>query len=184
MKDVTKVTVYSNQPEVELFVNGESVGKKTAEDHFFYFEVKNVGESRLEAVAGECRDESVIRKVDTFNEEYRLKEQGAIINWFDVKMPAGRFSINDKLSDIMKSFFGKLWFMRLGLKIKKMLPKNENGEASAAGFKLTPAMFEMMGGFTVLRLSSMMAMAHISFTKEDLLKMNSQLNRIRKPKNK
>ena len=184
VEDVTKVTVYSNQPEVELFVNGESVGKKTAEDHFFYFEVKNVGESRLEAVAGECRDESVIRKVDTFNEEYRLKEQGAIINWFDVKMPAGRFSINDKLSDIMKSFFGKLWFMRLGLKIKKMLPKNENGEASAAGFKLTPAMFEMMGGFTVLRLSSMMAMAHISFTKEDLLKMNSQLNRIRKPKNK
>ena len=32
VEDVTKVTVYSNLPEVELFVNGESIGKKTAED--------------------------------------------------------------------------------------------------------------------------------------------------------
>ena len=42
---------------------------------------------------------------------------------------------------------------------------------------------QMMGGFTILRLSSMMGMANLSFTKEELLKMNKQLNRIRKPKN-
>ena len=52
-----------------------------------------------------------------------------------------------------------------------------------AGFELTPEMMQMLGGFTVLRLSSMMGMANISFTKEELLKMNKQLNRIRKPKN-
>ena len=40
----------------------------------------------------------------------------------------------------------------------------------------------MMGSFTILRMSSMMGMANISFTKEQLLKMNKQLNRIRKPK--
>jgi len=43
---------------------------------------------------------------------------------------------------------------------------------------------QMMGGFTVLRLTSMMGMMNISFTKEELLKMNRQLNRIRKPKKK
>ena len=43
---------------------------------------------------------------------------------------------------------------------------------------------EMMGGFTVLRLASMIGMANVNFTKEELLKMNKQLNRIRKPKNK
>ncbi|MBR4080365.1 MAG: DUF4982 domain-containing protein, partial [Clostridia bacterium] len=32
VEDVTKVTVYSNLPEVELFANGESLGKKTAAD--------------------------------------------------------------------------------------------------------------------------------------------------------
>ena len=45
-------------------------------------------------------------------------------------------------------------------------------------------LMDMMGGFTVLRLSSMMGMMNISFTKEELLKMNKQLNRIKKPKNK
>ena len=43
---------------------------------------------------------------------------------------------------------------------------------------------QMLGGFSVLRLSSMMGMMNISFTKEELLKMNRQLNRIRKPKKK
>ena len=32
VEDVTKVTVYSNLPEVELFVNGESIGKKRIEN--------------------------------------------------------------------------------------------------------------------------------------------------------
>ena len=73
VEDVTKVTVYSKQPKVELFANGKSLGIKEAADHFFCFEVPNAGETKLEAVAGECRDESTIRKVDTFNEDYRLK---------------------------------------------------------------------------------------------------------------
>ena len=75
MEDVTKVTVYSNQKTVELFANGESLGKKEASDHFFYFEVPNQGETKLLAVAGECRDESFIKKVEKFNEAYRLKFQ-------------------------------------------------------------------------------------------------------------
>jgi beta-galactosidase len=40
---------------------------------------------------------------------------------------------------------------------------------------------QMMGGFTVLRLTTMMAMMNVSFTKEELLKMNKKLNRIKKP---
>lgn len=87
VEDTTKVTVYSNQPEVELFVNGESLGKQTSDVHFFYFDVPNAGESTLVAKAGDCSDESKIRKVDTFNEEYRLKEEGEVLNWFDIDMP-------------------------------------------------------------------------------------------------
>ena len=40
----------------------------------------------------------------------------------------------------------------------------------------------MLGGFTVLRMTDMDGMAHISFTKEELLKFNAQLNKIRKPR--
>ena len=46
VEDVTKITVYTNLDEVELFANGESVGKqKKGEFPFFYFEVKNEGET-------------------------------------------------------------------------------------------------------------------------------------------
>ncbi len=185
VEDVTKITVYSNQPTVELFVNGESIGAKEAPDHFFYFEVKNVGETTIVAKAGECTDESKIRKVDVFNEEYRLKEQGAILNWFDIDAPEGRFSLNDKLGDIMSTFRGKLWFLRLALKIKKSLSGGQKGgKAKLAGFEISDGLMQMMGGFTVLRLTGMMGSMNVNFTREELLKMNKKLNRIRKPKNK
>ena len=74
VEDTTKVTVYSNQPEVELFANGVSLGKQTSDVHFFYFDVPNAGETVITAVAGECRDESFLRKVEVFNEEYRLQD--------------------------------------------------------------------------------------------------------------
>ena len=190
VEDVTKVTVYSNQPEVELFVNGESVGKKSAPDHFFYFEVKNEGESTIVAKAGELTDEGKIRKVAERNMDYVLKEVGAVLNWFDVIEVEGRYSLNDKISDIMKSKLGKLWFLSVGLKIKKKMDANKKGkgEKKSGGFevdlKADGGLMEMMGGFTVLRLTSMMSMMNVSFTKEELLKMNKQLNRIKKPKEK
>jgi len=190
VEDVTMVTVYSNQPEVELFANGVSLGKKSAEDHFFYFDVPNVSETKLVVRAGGLSDEGVIRKVDRMNDDYVLREVGAVLNWFDVEAPEGRFSLNDKLSDIMSSLRGKLWFLRLGLKLKKKMDASKKGDKSgekkSGGFdvdlKADSGLMQMMGGFTVLRLTSMMGMMNISFTKEELLKMNKQLNRIRKPK--
>jgi len=191
VEDVTKITVYSNLPEVELFVNGESIGKKTAEDHFFYFDVKNEGESTIVAKSGEFTDEGKIRKVAERNMDYVLKEVGAVLNWFDVVEIEGRFSINDKISDIMKSKRGKFWFVRLGLKLKKKMDANKKGQKDkkkSGGFDVDlkggnmGGMMDMLGGFSVLRLSSMMGMMNITFTKEELLKMNKQLNRIKKPK--
>ncbi len=192
VEDVTKVTVYSNQPSVELFANGESLGVKEAADHFFYFDVPNVGETKLEAVAGEYRDESTLRKVDTFNEEYRLKEKGAILNWFDITEKEGYFSRNDKIGDIMNCLGGKIWLGSLMLTLKKKMDANkkpaEDGEKKGGGFsfdmKNVGNVMAMVGGFTVLRMTSMLGMVSVSFTKEELLKLNAQLNKIRKPKKK
>ena len=188
VEDVTKVTVYSNLPEVELFVNGESIGKKTADDHFFYFEVKNEGQSTIVAKAGTLTDEGIIRKVDEMNMDYVLVEKGAVLNWFDIDAPEGRFSLNDKVSDIMATKRGKLWFIGLALKLKRKFDKNKKaakGEKKSGGFdvdiKPDSGLMQMMGSFTILRLSSMLGMANISFTKEELLKMNKKLNRIKKP---
>ena len=188
VEDVTKVTVYSNLPEVELFVNGESIGKKTAEDHFFYFDVKNEGETTIVAKAGDLTDEGNIRKVDEMNMDYVLVEKGAVLNWFDIDAPEGRFSLNDKLSDIMACPAGKMWFVKFGLSLKKkMNAGKKDKDSKGGGFDIDmksmgSGMMEMMGSFTLLRLSSMMGMANVNFTKEELLKINKQLNRIRKPK--
>ena len=191
VEDVTKVTVYSNQPSVELFANGESLGVQEAPDHFFYFDVPNSGETTLVARAGELTDESFIRKVDTFNEEYRMKEVGAILNWFDINEKEGYFSLNDKMGDIMATIPGKIWLGTLLLTIKKKMDESkkpsEDGE-NKGGFsvdmKSIKGLGKMLGGFTVLRMTSMMGMANVSFTKEELLKINDQLNKIRKPKAK
>lgn len=176
VEDVTKVTVYSNQPEVELFVNGKSVGKKAAPDHFFYFEIENKGESQIVAVAGDCRDESLIRKTETFNEAYRLREKGAILNWFDITEPEGYFSINDKISDIMSCEGGRKIFEGLFAGIQESMQGKEH-----AGFEMNENMMKMMGGFSVLRLSNLMGTAGVKFTKEQLLAINAQLNTVKKP---
>ena len=173
VEDITKVTVYSNQPEVELFANGVSLGKQTSDVHFFYFEVPNAGETELKAVAGECIDESFVRKVEVFNEEYRLKEEGAILNWFDIDAPEGYFSLNDKMSDIITNPAGQALFGQLmgGMAGKK-----------AMGFELNEGMMAMMGGFTMLRLITLAGgMMDMKFDKEQLLALNAQLNQI--PKN-
>ena len=181
VEDTTKVTVYSNLPEVELFVNGKSLGKKTAEDHFFYFEVPNAGESTLVAVAGECRDESHIRKVDTFNEEYRLKEKGAILNWFDITEPEGYYSLNDKISEIMKSAEGQAMFKNLmGQVMSQMNGGKAENEGGISGEEAGSKMMEMMGGFTVIRLLNLMGAVKVNMTKEELLAINAQLNKIKR----
>ena len=175
VEDVTKVTVYSNQPEVEQFVNGESLGKQTSPEHFFYFQVPNAGESVLTAVAGDCTDESRIRKVEEFNEAYRLKEKGAVLNWFDITEREGYYSLNDQLSDVMKSQEAQMLFMGL----MQAGTQNQEGESMIKPENMGP-MMKMMGSFTIVRLTKLMSAAHITFTKEQLLALNAQLNQIKR----
>ena len=171
VEDVTKVTVYSNQPEVELFANGVSLGKQTSPEHFFYFEVPNSNGTTLTAIAGECKDESFLRKVEVFNEDYRLKEKGAILNWFDITAPEGYLSLNDKLEDILKTEGGKALFAA-------MVEQMAGGQQAAS--MLNEATMQMLGSFTLLRMISMAGMTGLTVTKEQLLALNEQLNQIKK----
>ena len=119
-ESVTKVTVYSNQPEVELFANGVSLGKQTSDVHFFYFDVPLAGEVNLVARAGACEDTSRIVRVAEPNMAYMMKETGDVLNWFEIEAPEGYLSIRDRvgviianpeaekiLLDVMAQRFGK-----------------------------------------------------------------------------
>ena len=169
--DPTRVTVYSNQPEVELFANGVSVGKKSSEDHFFYFDVANEGETHLVARAGEAKDESKFIKVEKFHEKYRLKEKGAILNWYDITERPGHLSLNSKISEITSTKEGA-----------ELVVKLFSGVGNVGGFEMNDIMRDMMGGFTFIRLASMMGMMGVNFTKEELLEINKKLNSIKDEK--
>lgn len=189
VEPVTKVTVYTNQDEVELFADGESVGKQRKGKYpFFYFEVRNEGETALFAKAGSCEDSAVIRKVDTFNEQYRMAEEGAVINWFEIDTPVGYLSINDTLGDIMATFRGKLVLLSMLPMLKKALggnndksknkkENNSGGGFSVAGFKINKTMLDIAKGFALKRAFSMLGG---KFTKEQILGINKKLNKIKK----
>ena len=65
------------------------------------------------------------------------------------------------------------------------MPK-KGGKKEAGGFDLgkmdKKAMMQMLGSFTILRLSGMIGMAGVTLTKEQLLDLNAKLNKIKKPK--
>lgn len=178
VEDVTRITVYSNQPKVELFANGVSLGEKESPEHFFYFDVPNTGETVLVAAAGDLRDESRLRKVEVFNEAYRLKEKGAVLNWFDITMPEGYLSLNDKISTILETEDGAKLFKNI---FAQAVPKSGDGTVQAAGFEVGDGMMQMLGGFTFIRLTGMLGAMNINFTKEQLLDINAKLNCIPKP---
>lgn len=171
----TEIKVYSNQPSVELFVDGESVCTKTEPNHFFTFKIKNKGSQAIAVFAGECKDEARIRKVDEPNGDYILKETGTVLNWFDITEREGYLSINDKIDDILKTKGGGVLFAELISGFAK-------AQKSDTGAGLTPNedMMRMLGGFTLLRFLSMSKMMGVDFTKEELLEINKRLNQIPK----
>ena len=166
VEDVTKVTVYSNQPAVELFANGVSLGVKEAEDHFFYFDVPNVGATHIVAKAGELTDESVINKVSEPNPAYILVEKGAVLNWWDIVSVPGHADLNTKLRYINKT---------LGLEGTAKLLKPILGEQFAAH----PQVLGQLDSFSVLRMINLVTGAMMMpVTKEILLELNAELNKV------
>lgn len=172
VEDNTKITVYSNLDEVELYLNDELYETKKGK-WFFYFEIPNKGETKLKAKAKGYEDESIIRKVDTFNEAYRYQEAGAILNWFDITEVDGHYSLNDTIADIMKSPKGK--------ELIQGMMKEAMSNQNQGGFELGPEVMEIMNSFTLIRLVNMMgSMANLNIPKEKLLDFNKILNTIPK----
>ena len=181
VEPVTKVTVYSNLPEVELLVNGKHLETKQADDHFFYFEVPNEGETTLTAKAGDSTDESHIRRVEVFNEDYRMKETSDVINWFDITTPEGYYSILDKMEDIMSTTEGLLFVKTLGQQMARRRKSSDGQEEQTTDMFADEGMMRMVRSFTVKRLLNMAGtMGMKPFNKEEILEINHKLNQIRK----
>lgn len=189
VEEVTRVTVYSNESSVELFANGRSIGKQKKESYpFFYFDVPLEDTTHLRAVAGTLTDEAVLKRVEVFNEAYTMKEEGGVLNWFEVTAPEGYYSINDSVGDILETARGKILLGRFLLTAAKEMrakKKNEGTDKShveTAGVSvkkvaINKTTISMAKGFSVKRLVSML---QLGLSKEQLLELNQRLNQIRK----
>ena len=75
-ESMTTVKVYSNCPEVTLFVNGKKFATKTG-DKVFTFRVPLNGKTKIQASYGRCHDQIAIRYVAKKNPSYRLSRKKA-----------------------------------------------------------------------------------------------------------
>ncbi len=88
--DMVSVKVYSNQPEVILYMDGKQVGRRKGEK-IFYFEVLpwTDGEHVLTAKAGSVMDEITLEKVKIPEGSYVCSGaygDGTVPNWFEGNM--------------------------------------------------------------------------------------------------
>lgn len=99
-EDVTEVTVYSNQNEVSLFVDGRLAEAQTGRT-VFRFQVPITGKHTIEAVAGNCRDAIVIRRVSEPDPAYQF-QKAEVVNWFDrEEFKPDCFSIRDTMGELL-----------------------------------------------------------------------------------
>ena len=115
--ETTEIRVYSNQPIVSLFVNGELESVKSAEKVFVFTVALKNGFNNILAVAGQCKDSMTIEKVEKEPDIYVLPEVNeraeGVANWFklvgdlDLKapmeFPEGKYNVRCTMEEISKS---------------------------------------------------------------------------------
>lgn len=114
--ETTQIRVYSNQPTVTLFVNGEVYDVQTAEKVFVFDVALRDGFNSILAVAGACKDSMTLEKVEKEPDIYVLPEVNeraeGVANWFKLagdldlaapmEFPEGKYSIRDSMLEIAK----------------------------------------------------------------------------------
>ena len=97
---VTEVKVYSNLPEVSLYLDGRLLETKQG-DKVFTFRVPISGKHSIEARAGGYSSVILVNKVDTPNPAYAMPNRQAVVNWFDGELDESCWSVKDNMAAAM-----------------------------------------------------------------------------------
>ncbi len=144
-EDVTEVKVYSNRPEVSLYVDGRLFGTQTGHT-VFRFSVPITGEHTVEARAEGCSDTITVRRVNEENPDYIFVKRAPVTNWFDADHDDTCYSVSDKLADIRQN-------PQAGAIIDAMMAQGAASRGDVAdAVKDNPALQRMMGRMTLLSL--------------------------------
>ncbi len=179
--DTTEIRVYSNQAEVELLVNGKSVGKQTGEKVFVFTVALEPGFNIVAAKTGELKDVITLEKVEKEPAIYTLPEFNeraeGVANWFklvgemnlDLKapmeFPEGFYSVKDSMETLFNS-------EEAGEVVSKAVKL-------ATNFDIKPGvgMWDMMKGMTP---EAMMSLGGGMLPDGFLESLNAQLIKIKK----
>lgn len=115
--ETTQIRVYSNQPTVTLYLNGEKVEEQTAEKVFVFDVTLDDGFNTVVADADGVKDSITLEKVEKEPSIYVLPEVNeraeGVANWFQLagdldlkapmEFPDGKYSIKDSMEEIAKS---------------------------------------------------------------------------------
>jgi beta-galactosidase len=183
MDETTTIKVYSNLPEVSLYVNGELFETKEGSRIFIFENVPLVdGYTLISAKALESSDSITLQKTEAQNPEYicpQDEEDGdGAPNWFttvdfnDVKpleFREGYFSIKDTMGEILEN-------EEAGTILAQAI-------SAITGIKLKKSMLGMMKDMTLegmTGLMSGMAVGQSDKAGDMLLILNDILNKIKK----
>lgn len=171
-EEKTEIKVYSNQPEVSLYVDGKLTETKKA-DKVFKFEIAISAEHKIKAICGNAADEIIIRHVSEPNPEYVTVAQN-VLNWFDepdMEIREGYYSICDTMGEIRKSPAGKVLIDNLTKAMVKA-----RGDV-AQNVVIPEAMQQMIDRQP---LQSILRQAGSAVSPEDIKALNTALNNIPK----
>ena len=162
------VKVYSNLPEVTLYV-GKNAFETKKGDKVFTFEVPLKRVVKVAAVAEGCRAEAKIFRVRKKAEKGKGEED---LKYAKYTAPEGRFSIHDKLGEVRAKPQGeKLVQTVLEEAARYMEERGRNLP------KISPAMMRMASGMKIKRIISMLG---DSVPDDMIARLNDELNKIEK----
>ncbi len=146
VEETTEIKVYSNQPEVTLFVDGTEFASASGKT-IFKFQVPITGTHAITAKADSCEDCITIRRVTEENPDYIFVKRAPVTNWFDTDdLDPECFSINDRLADIREN-------PQAGAIIDQMMSQGASARGDVAdAVKDNPALQRMMGRMTLVSL--------------------------------
>ena len=136
-EDVTEVKVYSNLPEVALYVDGRLQETKQG-DKVFTFRVPITGKHSIEARAGGYSSVILVNRVDTPNPAYAMANRREVTNWFDDELDESCWSVKDNMAAAMAD-------AKVGPILKQIGDKAAASRGDvAAAVKDNPALVAMM----------------------------------------
>ena len=136
-EDITEVKVYSNLPEVALYVDGRLQETKQG-DKVFTFRVPITGKHSIEARAGGYSSVILVNRVDTPNPNYAMANRREVTNWFDGELDESCWSVKDNMAAAMAD-------AKVGPILKQIGDKAAASRGDvAAAVKDNPALVAMM----------------------------------------